>query len=77
MTSDAALAPYRKKLPTPLAAQYCGLGKSTFDKFRLVGGGPAYIKIGSRVVYDVDDLDAWLDQHKRASTSEIPASVRA
>lgn len=34
MTIDAAIAPYRRKLPTPEAAAYCGLGKSTFDRFR-------------------------------------------
>jgi excisionase family DNA binding protein len=59
----------RKKLGTAGAADYLGLGKSTLDKARVHGGGPKFIKIGKRVLYDPDDLDAWLAQHKRTSTS--------
>ena len=54
---------------TPEAAKYCGSTESTFNKLRLVGGGPAYIKLGKTVVYDPDDLDAWLAAHRRKSTS--------
>ncbi len=46
----------RKKLDTVGAADYLGLGKSTLDKLRVGGGGPAFIKIGKRVVYDPADL---------------------
>ncbi len=49
-----------KKLDTVEAAEYLGLGKSTLDKLRVTGGGPAFIKIGKRVVYDPADLDAWI-----------------
>lgn len=38
-----------------------------------MGGGPAYIKLGKRVVYDTADLDAWLARHRRQSTSEAAA----
>jgi predicted DNA-binding transcriptional regulator AlpA len=67
----------RKKLNTPQAAEYLGLGKSTLDKLRVTGGGPAYIKIGKRVVYDPADLDAWFAKHRRTSTSESTAHVAA
>jgi predicted DNA-binding transcriptional regulator AlpA len=60
----------RKMLKAPAAAAYCGLSASTFAKLRLYGGGPAYVKLGRRVVYDPDDLDRWLAEHRRASTSE-------
>lgn len=66
---------FRKKLDTSQAAEYLGLGKSTLDKLRVVGGGPAFIKIGKRVVYDPADLDAWFASHKRASTSESTATA--
>jgi predicted DNA-binding transcriptional regulator AlpA len=66
---------YRKKLPTPEAAAYLGLGKSTLDKLRLTGGGPVFIKIGKRVVYDPADLDAWFAAHKRTSTSASTAAA--
>ena len=52
------------------AADYCGSSKSTFEKLRLTGGGPVFIKLGRTVVYDVDDLDAWLAKNRRHSTSE-------
>jgi predicted DNA-binding transcriptional regulator AlpA len=60
----------RRKLATPEAAAYVGLGKSTLDKLRLTGGGPKFITLGRRVVYDVADLDAWAESRKRTSTSE-------
>jgi hypothetical protein len=52
------------------AAAYCGSSVSTFAKLRLTGGGPVYIKIGKRVVYDPADLDRWLDAHRRSSVSQ-------
>lgn len=64
---------HRKKLDTAEAANYLSLGKSTLEKFRIVGGGPKVIKIGKRVIYDPDDLDAWLEQHKQASTPKSTA----
>jgi predicted DNA-binding transcriptional regulator AlpA len=67
----------RKKLDTQKASDYLGLGKSTLDKLRLTGGGPAFFKVGARVVYDPADLDAWIAQHKRRSTSTSTATVAA
>lgn len=64
---DQALS--RPKLRTRAAAAYCGSSESTFEKLRLCGHGPAYIKIGRTVVYDPADLDAWLNAHRRKSTS--------
>ena len=64
----------RPKLRTGPAASYCGSTKSTFDKLRLSGGGPVYIAIGRAIVYDPDDLDAWLAKHRRLSTSAAVAA---
>jgi predicted DNA-binding transcriptional regulator AlpA len=64
---------YEEKQPmlrTAEAAEYCGSSASTFEKLRLTGGGPVYSKIGRRVVYRVDDLDAWLAANQRRSTSD-------
>lgn len=60
----------RRMLRTDEAARYCGSSASTFEKLRLFGGGPRYVKLGRRVVYDQADLDAWLDANRRASTSD-------
>ena len=51
------------------AARYTGFSKSSLDKLRVYGGGPTYAKLGARVVYDRSDLDAWIAERKRASTS--------
>lgn len=51
------------------AASYIGLAVSTLAKFRVDGTGPCYIRAG-RILYDRDDLDAWLASRKRLSTSD-------
>ena len=57
------------RLRTPDAAEYCGLAARTLEKLRLSGGGPPYFKIGRAVIYDVADLDSWLESHRRRSTT--------
>jgi predicted DNA-binding transcriptional regulator AlpA len=52
------------------AAEYVGLSKSSLDKLRVYGGGPLYIKLGRRVVYDRVDLDAWMGSRRVANTSQ-------
>jgi predicted DNA-binding transcriptional regulator AlpA len=58
------------------AASYIPLSKSNLDKLRVAGGGPRYIKIGKRVLYDQTDLDRWIDEHKQASTADLPSARR-
>lgn len=60
----------RQKLRTKQAAEYCGSTESTFNKLRVTGNGPVYISLGRIVVYDPDDLDAWLTSNRRRSTSD-------
>ena len=57
-------------LSTAEAANYCGSTKSTLEKLRVLGGSAAYIKLGRKVVYDPSDLDAWLTEKRRRSTSD-------
>lgn len=66
----ASLEAKPSALRTSDAAEYCGSSASTFEKLRLTGGGPVYSKLGRRVVYRVEDLDAWLASNRRRSTSE-------
>jgi predicted DNA-binding transcriptional regulator AlpA len=60
----------KRMLCTSEAAARCGCSVSTLEKHRLYGGGPTFIRLGRRVVYDPDDLDAWLRSHRRISKSE-------
>ena len=63
-------SPVNDRINTAEAAAYTGLTSSTLTKLRVYGGGPRFIKIKKRVLYDRIDLDAWLAAHKRSSTSE-------
>jgi hypothetical protein len=58
------------RMAVEAAAAYVGLSASTLNKLRVFGGGPAFLKLGRRVVYDVRDLDQWLSNRRRQSTSE-------
>lgn len=57
-------------LRTPEAARYLGLSGRTLEKHRTFGTGPAYKKIGGRVVYALGDLQSWADRGSRVSTSD-------
>lgn len=57
-------------LRTPEAARFLGLSGRTLEKHRTYGTGPQYRKIGGRVVYTIEDLQAWADRGSRRSTSD-------
>jgi excisionase family DNA binding protein len=73
------MAPFGEKrlLTTTEAASYCGSAKSTFEKLRLSGESAFYIKLGRKVVYDPADLDRWLIEKRRSSTSDDRAGRSA
>jgi predicted DNA-binding transcriptional regulator AlpA len=52
------------------AAEFTGLSASTLNRLRVTGDGPRYAKLAGRVLYDVRDLDQWIENNKRGSTSE-------
>jgi len=65
----------RRIVRTPGAAAYLGLAQSTLEKMRITGGGPRFIRLGGRAVgYDIRDLDAWLDEQRRADPREAQDS---
>ncbi len=57
-------------LRTPEAARFLGLSGRTLEKHRTYGTGPRYSKLGGRVIYGLDDLQAWVERGARASTSD-------
>ena len=59
----------RRFLDTDNAADYLGLSPRTLQKHRVYGGGPIFRKFGRRVLYALEDLDAWADARSRAHTS--------
>jgi predicted DNA-binding transcriptional regulator AlpA len=69
MPSNLAGLPQRY-LRTPEAAAFVGLSTRTLEKHRIYGTGPRYSKLGGRVVYRLEDLQAWVDRGAKASTSD-------
>ena len=47
----------KPKLDTKEAAKFLGLRPNTLEIWRLKSRGPRYAKLGSRIVYDFDDLE--------------------
>lgn len=70
--SNNSPAPQRH-LRTIEAARYLGLSDRTLEKHRTYGTGPIYRKIGGRVVYTLDDLQAWSERGARRSTTDPEA----
>jgi len=54
---------------TRAAAEYLGLSPKTLEKFRWLGGGPAFYRLGG-IRYLQSDLDAWRESRRRTSTSD-------
>ena len=57
-------------LRTPEAARFLSLSGRTLEKHRTYGTGPAYRKLGGRVVYALEDLKAWAERGAKTSTSD-------
>ena len=74
MRPDLAVLPPRF-LRTKEAAEFLSLSARTLEKHRTYGTGPAYRKLGGRVVYAVDDLQAWAERGAVTSTSDPRGAV--
>lgn len=51
------------------AAKHVNLSTKTLQRYRTTGKGPLFIKVGARILYDLSDLDAFMESHKVSSTS--------
>jgi hypothetical protein len=55
----------------PAAAEYLGgIVVGTLAKWRHYGQGPAFVRIGSRIMYERQALDAYIAARRCRSTSE-------
>lgn len=61
---DHRVLPVRARfLRADATARFLGIDKVTMAEWRSKGVGPRYRKIGNRVVYSVDDLVSFVEQH--------------
>ena len=54
------------------AAAFLRLAPGTLQNRRGTGTGPAFLKLGARVVYKREDLETWAEARRRTSTSDRP-----
>lgn len=72
MSTDSAT---KRWMNTAEAGAYCGgRREQSMRDLRARNEGPAYSKVGSRVLYDRVDLDRWIESHKVGRTSEDKAA---
>ncbi len=56
-------------LTTQQAAVFLGVSARTLEKWRLLGRGPAYRKLGGRLVrYAIDDLEEFAGDRRRSTS---------
>lgn len=53
----------RKALSTREAGRYLGIAWKTLQYWRFEKRGPAYCKLGKKVAYRLEDLDAFLERN--------------
>lgn len=70
MMDDAARAVPLRYLTTKQAAEYLKLKGNSLEKMRSRSRGPKFRRHGRRVVYCLDDLDAWSDARVLNCTSD-------
>jgi len=51
-------------------AALVNLSPRTLEKMRVIGGGPRFRKLGRRVVYALEDVQAWSNARACESTSD-------
>lgn len=82
MNINARIKPAQIASPADLlttfeAAELLRLSVPTLERLRLSGDGPIFVKLGpgkrARVVYRRADLEAWINAHRRDSTSQQDA----
>ena len=68
--SDSSAGLPQPYLRTSDAARFLSLSGRTLEKHRTYGTGPAYRKLGGRVVLALEDLKAWAERGAKTSTSD-------
>ena len=66
----ARQGPPPRFLSNAQAAIFLNLSPRTLEKLRVVGGGPQFRKLGRRVLYAVEELEAWAALRRCDSTSD-------
>ena len=60
LRQEYEVAPMGARLAPPIVAAGLNLSAATLERWRSVGKGPRYVKIGGRVAYVKRDVEAWV-----------------
>lgn len=60
----AVIAPPKEYLNNKQAAEFIGVSRQTLDLWRMNAEGPAVHRVGTRVLYSVADLRAYMDEKR-------------
>ncbi len=66
---ESIAMPKKEYLPVDQAASFLGLSKQQLDLWRIKGGGPAFHKVGRKVLYSVGDLRAFMQECRHSPLS--------
>ena len=58
-------------MPQSQLAECLNVSPRTLERWRVEGGGPAFVKAGRRVLYRTTDVESWLAGSVRQSTSDL------
>jgi excisionase family DNA binding protein len=68
--------PIDRLLTVDEVADLLRCSKSSLDKWRLIGRGPRFVRVGARVRYRPADVASYVAEQTRASTSgEVPPAA--
>lgn len=74
---NVTLPPTELLGPRQLAARW-GLSEKTLERWRMLGTGPAFLKLGSRVLYSLAEIEAHeRDRTRRCTAGDRPSEVWA
>ncbi len=83
LPSEPVLTPNTPKLASnndllsvPRTSEFLGVAPSTLAKWRVVGNGPAFVRVGGRIMYRRTALDAFIDARSYPHTSAYSQPVR-
>ena len=63
-----------RTLTTKEAGRHLGISHRTLEHWRLVGGGPRFMKLGRRVRYPISELEAFMDRPVFSNTAQARAA---
>jgi len=54
-----------------------GISPRTLERWRWLGEGPVFVKLGGRVAYRFEDIESYEQAHMRNSTSDDGQAIKA